>query len=90
MKHHWWETNIAMGILIILINIFASCLLWYKNDLCIYWSVIYMYGGTWVYYFTVENKNNDIEYLNYRVNQLERYTKHLEEELEKTNILPKS
>ena len=83
-NRNWWETNTAHGILIILANIFIGCLIWYKSDLWIYWSAIYIYAGTWVYHFAVENKNSDIEYLTRRINQLERYAERLEEELENT------
>lgn len=81
MKNKWWKTDNSHGILIIIVSILAGCLLWFKNDLCIYWSIIYMYFGTWFYHFTVENKNRDIEYLNHEINKIERYTKWLENQL---------
>lgn len=83
IKNSWWETNNAHGILIILSNILAGFLCLCKSDLSIYYSAIYICVGTWIYHFTVEHKNTDIEYLHHRIKQLERYAESLEKELEK-------
>lgn len=50
-----------------------------------YFSVLYIYIGTWIYISTVENKNTDIDGWHRRVEQLERYTKWLESKLEEQN-----
>ena len=81
----WWETNNAHGILILLANILGGCLMLFKSDLWVYFSVLYIYVGTWIYHFTVQNKNTDIDGLHHRVDQLERYTEWLESKLEEQN-----
>ena len=84
MKRSWWETDTANGALIIFLHMFLCCLLWFKSDGWIYWSAIYMYVGTFIFLFTTERKNDDIKYLNCKIDKLERYNEYLEKKLEKT------
>ena len=76
-KRSWWETNNIQDILLISSHLVAGCLIWLKTDFWISISALYIVFGALVYHYAVENKNDTIDYLKQKNDQLENYIEKL-------------